>query len=60
MSKIKRLYEDICFYIDDHYDDDEIAMVLGIDEKLVKEARETYKEQEGDKDANKLYFQNQN
>lgn len=42
MSKIKRLYEDICFYIDDFYDDDEIAILLGIDEKIVKDAREMY------------------
>lgn len=42
MSKMKRLYEDICELIDDYYDDDEIAMELHIPESMVKSARESY------------------
>ena len=47
MSKMKNLYEDICFYIDDYYDDDEIAMELGISEQMVKDARQMH-EMEGE------------
>lgn len=43
MSKMKRLYEEICELIDDFYDDDEIAMEFGISEEMVREARKTYK-----------------
>lgn len=49
MSKMKDLYTEICELIDDYYDDDEIAIELRIDEKIVKDAREMYKEQEDGK-----------
>lgn len=42
MSKMKRLYEDICELINDYYDDDEIAIELQIPESMVKSAREMY------------------
>ena len=44
MSNMKKLYEDICFYIDDFYDDDEIALELNIDISFVEKVRKMYKE----------------
>lgn len=45
MSKVKDLYTEICFYIDDYYDDDEIAILLGISESMVRDARRMHEEE---------------